>query len=91
MLLSPPTAQIRHRHNLNNQARPACKMLGSLPIARLRIVLFPCKACSLPFIEDILNKVLSKGSVNLGRLGFVWARLVCNVLANSQRIGAGTG
>lgn len=72
--------QIRHRHNLNHQTRPARKMLRSLPLPCFRIILLPREACSFPFIEDIFDEVLAKRRVDFGGLRFVGARLRCDVL-----------
>lgn len=80
--LPSPALQIRHRHNLNHQTRPARKMLRSLPRARFRVILLPREARSFPFVEDVFDKVFAKGGVDFGGLGFVGPRLDCDVLDN---------
>lgn len=72
--------QIRHRHNLNHQTRPASKMLRSLPRARFRVILLPREARSFPFVEDVFDEVFPKGIVDAGGLGFMGAGLDCDVL-----------
>lgn len=72
--------QIRHRHNLNHQTRPAREMLRSLPRARFRIILLPRKSRPLPFVEDVFDEVFAERSVDVGGLRFVRSGLPCDVL-----------
>ena len=87
-MLGPTTTatplQIRHRHNLHHQARPARKMLRSLPGSSLGIILLPRKPCLFPLIENVVYEVLAKGGVDFGGLGFMWAGLACDVLEQSE-------
>jgi hypothetical protein len=50
--------QIRHRHDLDHQARPASKMLRTLALARLRIILLPREARLLPALIHRVDEVL---------------------------------
>jgi len=52
--------KIRHRHNLNNQAGPACEMLRALAGASLRVVLLPCETSLFPALEHGLDEVLAQ-------------------------------
>ena len=79
-MLPSRIAQIRHRHDLDYQARPAGKMLCPLSSACFRVVLLPCEACSFPFVEDVFYKVFAQGGVDFRGLGFVLAGLGCDVL-----------
>lgn len=65
---SPFSAQIRHNQDLDDQTRPARKMLCSLSLTRFGVILFPCKARPLPFSEHILDEILPQFGVYLSRL-----------------------
>lgn len=57
----PPsrTRKVRHIHNFHHQTRPSGEMLGTLTLARLRIVLLPGKARVFPLLEDVINQVFA--------------------------------
>ena len=63
-MLDPTTTttplQIRHRHNLHHQARPACKMLRSLPRSCLRVILLPREPGLFPLIENVVYEVFAE-------------------------------
>jgi hypothetical protein len=60
----PPT-QIRHPHNLDHQARPPRKMLRSLPLASLRIILFPSEPSLRPCFVDCFHEIESEAGVQI--------------------------
>lgn len=74
------TTQIRHRHYLDHQTRPAGEMLRSLTSTSVWIILLPCKTSLLPLLKDILNKILPQRGVNLACLRSVGAGLRCDIL-----------
>lgn len=75
-----PATQIRHRHNLHHQTRPAREMLRSLPRARFGVILLPGEARAFPLVEDVFDEVVAEGGVDGGGLGFVGAGLEGDVL-----------
>lgn len=74
-------AQIRHGHDLDDQTRPASKVLGALTLARLRVVLLPCETRLLPALEDGVDKVLTQSGVEVLSLGLVGPGLGCDILS----------
>ena len=72
--------QIRHSHNLDNQARPTSKVLGTLSLSGLRVILLPRKSCLLPALIDGVDQVLAEFSVHLCGAGTVGARRLCEFL-----------
>lgn len=84
--------EIRHRHDLDDQARPASEMLCSLASSGLRIVLLPRKARLLEGVVDCIDKVPSEGAVHRGCSLLLWSSLLGGVLdfvSNVQRRLAG--
>lgn len=78
----PPTTQIRHRHNLHHQTRPAREMLRALPFAGFGIILFPRKARLLPAVVDGGDEVGAEV-----RVQFSCARLVGAFLLGDGLVG----
>jgi hypothetical protein len=72
--------QVRHSHHLNNQTRPAGKVLDSLALAVVWVVLFPGEPGSLPFSENVLDKVRAELRVDLGRFRLVRTSRCGNIL-----------
>ena len=72
--LPSTTTQIRHPHDLHHQTRPAREMLRPLPLARLRIILFPSEARLRPGIVDGLDEIEAESAVEVCGEGFVRAR-----------------
>jgi hypothetical protein len=63
--------QCRHAHNLNDQARPAGKVLCSLAFACLWVILLPCEARLSPRVEDRVYEVLAEAGVQIASFGGV--------------------
>ena len=55
-------------------------MLCSLPLARLRVILLPREAGTLPFLEDVFDQIFTEGGVDFCSLSFVWPWLGGDVL-----------
>lgn len=72
--------EIGHRHHLDHHTSPAGEMLRTLPLAGLRVVLFPGESCSFPFPEDVLHHILSQVRIQLTGLLLVGASRGCNIL-----------
>jgi hypothetical protein len=77
------SAKIWHRHNLNDQARPPCKMLRSLSLARLGVVLFPRTACLFPAVVYSIDKVFAEIGVQLPSALLMRAFGLCDILYKS--------
>lgn len=75
--LPSTTTQIRHAHDLHYQTCPPSEMLRALPLARLRIILFPRETCLLPGVEDGLDEVEAEGAVEVFGEGLVRAGCLC--------------
>lgn len=57
MSFSSFAAQVRHCHDFHHETGPACEVLRTLTMARLGVILFPCKARSLPLIIDVVDEI----------------------------------
>jgi hypothetical protein len=55
-------------------------MLRPLPLARLRVILFPRKPRLLPAVIHSIDKVLSQLDVKFGGTSLVWTLLLSDVL-----------
>ena len=77
------SAEIWHRHDLDNQARPPCKMLRSLTLTRLRVVLFPRKSSLLPAIIYSIDKIFAEIGVQLPSALLMRTLCLCDILRES--------
>lgn len=73
-------AQIFHSQDLDNQARPARKVLRPLTLAGLGIVLLPSEARLLPAVVHCVDEVLAESCVEIPSLGFVRTFLKSKIL-----------
>ena len=80
------SAEIRHRHNLNDQARPPCKMLRSLSLTRLGVVLFPRKARLFPAVVYSVDQVFAEIGVQLPSALLMRAFGLCDILWTSTTV-----
>ena len=82
LLLRLPTLalQIRHPHNLDDQARPAGEMLRALSLARLRVILLPGETRLFPALIHGVYDVLAELGVEGCSAGFVGAGGLRDVL-----------
>lgn len=72
--------EIRHGHDLDDQARPAGKVLRSLTSSGLWVVLLPRKAGLLERAVDCVDEVPTEGAVHRGCSFLLWSGLLGDVL-----------
>jgi hypothetical protein len=78
---NPLPTEIRHGHDLHDQASPAGKVLRPLALTRLRVVLLPRKTSLFPAFVHRVNEILAEVRVELRRLGLMWTFLLGNFLS----------
>jgi hypothetical protein len=80
LLFAARRLQIRHPHDLDDEAGPAREVLRALALACLGIVLFPGEAGFFPAVVDGVYDVFAQLGVEFCGAGFVLARGLGDVL-----------
>ncbi|KAG7125085.1 hypothetical protein HYQ46_010577 [Verticillium longisporum] len=85
LVLGPAAlAEVLHGHNLDDEARPAGKVLRALALARLGVVLLPGEAGRLPALEDGVDEVRAEARVDVPGALLEGALLGGDVLARER-------
>ena len=74
------SADVRHSHDLYDQACPASEVLSPLTLTRLGVVLLPCEAGLLPAFINGVDEIIAEVGVQLLSMFLVWALGLCDIL-----------